>query len=159
MVARTRTRALLLLALLGFAFNVSGDYLLALGPAPLRWQAARPPRPEVLRSLPPLVILEEPPPEAAGARDATNSIAGKASNTGPAGNSARAAGVETAGGAAAGGRNAGQSPALPPEALTSLFYCPSGTNRLPVAVLPLDFVPPPAPAARSSSATYSIENP
>jgi hypothetical protein len=147
------------LALSAGADYVSAGYLCWVGPLPLRWQPATALHPEVLLTLPPLVILEQEPASSPDTSNSAPSSGGKTMDPGPAVGGAKAPSQELLGPALGGDKVL--DPGLPgsPEWLQTLLYSPGGTNRLSTVVMPLNFVPPAAPANRSSSATYSTDKP
>lgn len=135
------------------AAPVAGEYLCTVGPAPLRWRLPVPARPDLLRSLPPLSTGRE---EAAKENsDETGPVLGP-----PAPANARSESGAAAPTAAIGTNDvsAALNQVVPSDLINALFYRPSGTNATSV-VVPLNFVPPPMNAPRSSSATYSNDKP
>jgi hypothetical protein len=142
-----------LVALATAVFKAGADYLPALGPAPLRWRTMAP-RPEVLKHLPPLSTGEEQPATLFGESGAA--LLAPGDFIGP-----RLSGDNPKSAVAPGSSQdvLGQLQGVLPDILASLFYSPASTNRLPTAIMPLHFVPPPMPAPRSSTATYSTERP
>jgi len=142
---------LLIAASIGFCRPAySADYLRCVLPTPLRFYVTRPARPEILLSLPPLDMGHDPAESISSAPGT-----GTAPNTPP----AEAGAAQTT---PVGSEN-GAAPlsTLSPEVLSALLYSPTGTNRPPTAVPPLQFVPPPVPLLmpRSSSAIYSTDKP
>ena len=131
-------------------------YLPAGGPAPLRWQPLIAFRPELLKGLPPLATGEKMNPAVAAHLDAPTrpiSTTELQSNV----NVSQVALVDTN----APTLKVGDPDPLPglPELLPQLFYPPSAMNRTSANLMPLNFIPPFPPQARSSSATYSTYKP
>jgi hypothetical protein len=154
-------QALLALVVACVVVPAGAGYLRSIGPVPLRWQPQPVPHPEVLQTLPPLVI--EPEPAATSSHDAAHAtpatkpldLAGLGAESGNAGTNRIPSALSPAG-----GENVilpGQP--LPAELLNTLFYSPGGTNRPAKIVMPLNFMPPPMMAPRSSTATYSTDAP
>lgn len=139
-------RLLLVPGLCLLALSAGAAYMRYAGPAPLRWQALPTPRPELLRTLPPLAKGDEAPPtEPAAVPDLPPEPAPMPSVT-----------LTNPPYAASDAPLLGPMYPFQPEVLASLFYSPAGTNQANFSTfVPLQFIPPPAPIMRSSTATYT----
>ncbi len=154
-------------ALLCFGSAVArAQYLPALGPAPVVWEEIPTARLDKLASLPPLLMKEPEPALATNASSpalpapATPAAAPSTTNTAVTTAAAptpdtNQAFVEPTGDGFIGP----PAPAVPMEVLAPFLSSSLGTNRATVVTLPLNFSPPAAAPARSSTATYTTSPP